>query len=56
MSTPYSNNLETSLRSNGAEPQVVRKPYEPPVIRRKVEVRRVTLFSGGSSSITGTTG
>ena len=32
---------------------VARRPYEIPVVRRKVEVRKVTLFSGSSSGVTG---
>lgn len=56
MSTQSTINREMTLRPEDGACQVVRKPYEAPVIRRKVDVRRVTLFSGDSSSITGTTG
>lgn len=46
---------QTTTPAENAEPNMEtgRAPYEAPRIQRKVSVRKVTLFSGDSSSITG---
>jgi hypothetical protein len=45
------NQIGAEVSQSPSEP---RRPYEAPAVRRKIEVRRVTLFTGSSSCITGT--